>query len=234
MAAERAARIAEDEARVHAKALAEQALRDAEAKRIAEERAAALAIEEARVSAEREARMRMEAAEAGERARHQAALDEARLAQEMEIARELARRTKPKWMLAVTIGAVVMAAGLTWFAIDRMNAASESDRIAKEAHDRSMESKAAVLALQDQFADLDTQSVAMAGDLSKAAKDLATVEGEAAIAAGRKRIKDLEDRQREIDRKKAEIKAKLLHDERIGPIKIKQECLDGVIGKKGC
>lgn len=231
---ERQSRIAEEEARVMAKAAAEQAIRDAEAKRIADERAAALAIEEARVTAEREARMRVEAAEAAERARHQAALDEQRLAQEMEIARELARRTKPKWMLAVTVGAVLAASGLTWFAIDRMRAADDAARIAKEAHDRTMESKAAMLAMQDQVRDLDAQTEAMAKDLAEAAKTLATTEDAIAVAAARKRMKELEDRQREIDKKKAAIKAKIEHDIRVGPVKIKQECLDGVIGKKGC
>jgi hypothetical protein len=234
MVSEHAARIAKDEARVLAKVAAEQAIRDAEDKRIADERAAALAIEEARVTAEREARMRVEAAEAAERARHQAALDEQRLAQEIELRRAEVAKKRPTWMVAVTIGALLVAAALTWFAVDRMNAASEADRIAKEAHERSMQAKATMVALQGQIHDLDAQTVAMAADLSKAAKDLATAEGEVELAASRKRIKDLEDRQRAIDKKKAEINAQLIHTVRVTPVTIDKACLDGAIGKKGC
>jgi hypothetical protein len=234
MAAERAARIAEDEARVRAKAAAEQAVRDAEEKRIADERAAALAIEHARVAAEREARMKVEVAEATERARHQAALDEARLAQEMEVARELARRTKPKWMLVVTVGAVLVASGLTWFAIDRMNAAAEADRVAEAARATADENKRAIKELDAQLVALNEQSAENNVRLNKAVQDVIDAEDAAAIAESKRKVKEAQDRQRELDRKRADAKARREHLERMGGYKVKEECLHAAIGKKGC
>ncbi|MFN0253321.1 MAG: hypothetical protein ACKV2T_41000 [Kofleriaceae bacterium] len=234
MASERAARIAEDEAHVRAKAAAEQAVRDAEEKRIADERAAALAIEQARVAAEREARMKVEAAEAVERARHQAALDEARLAQEMEIAHELARRTKPKWMLVVTVGAVLAASGLTWFAIDQMRVADEADRKAETARIAAEQNKADIQALDTQLVALNEQQAENSARLTKAINDVLIAEGTAAIAESKRKLKEIEDRQRELNRQRAAIAAEKAAKDRVAPITIKKECLDGVIGKKGC
>jgi hypothetical protein len=234
MAAERAARIADEEARVRAKAAAEQAVLDAEAKRIADERAAALAIEHARVAAEREARMKVEAAEAVERARHQAALDEARLAQEMEIARELALRTKPKWMLAVTVGAVLLASALTWFAIDRMSAADEADRIAEQARGAAADNKRALEALESQLLVLNEQSAENNIRLNNAITNVLEAEGAAAIAESKRKVKEAQDKQREIDRQRAKaaaIQAKIKRGEKVDMSK----CLQGgSIGSKDC
>jgi hypothetical protein len=234
MAAERAARIAEDEARVRAKAAAEQAVRDAEEKRIADERAAALAIEQARVAAEREARMKVEVAEATERARHQAALDEARLAQEMEVARELARRTKPKWMLVVTVGAVLVASGLTWFAIDRMNAAAEADRVAEAARIEAEKNKQDIKALDTQLVALNEQQAENSARLTKAIDDLLKAEGDAAIAESKRKLKAIEDRQREIDRQKREAEERRIKLERTKKRDF-SKCLEGgSLGSKDC
>lgn len=234
MAAERAARIADEEARVRAKAAAEKAVLDAEAKRISDERAAALAIEHARVAAEREARMKVEAAEAAERARHQAMLDEARLAQEMEIARELARRTKPKWMLAVTIGAVLLASALTWFAIDRMRVADDADRKAEEARVTADENKRAIRELDAQLLALNEQSAENNIKLNKAVDDVLRAEGDAAIAESKRKVREAQDRQREIDRKKADAKALRDRIER-GKKRDFSKCLQGgSLGSKDC
>lgn len=234
MLSERQSRIAEEEARAMAKAAAEQAIRDAEAKRIADERAAALAIEEARVAVEREARMRVEAAEAAERARHQAQLDEARLAQEMEIAREMARRTRPKWMLVVTVGAVLLASALTWFAIDRMRAADDADRIAEQARAAADENKRAIKELDSQLVALNAKASENNTRLNKAIDDVLIAEGAAAIAESKRKVQEAQERQRELDRQRAAIKAAKDKIDRNAKFTIKQECLDGVIGKKGC
>lgn len=234
MASERASRLAEEEARVLAKAAAEQAIRAAQEKRIAEERAAALAIEEARLAAEREARMKLEAAEAAERARHQAALDEARLAQEMEIARELARRTKPKWMLAVTIGAVLAASGLTWFAIDQMRAADESARVAADARIAADKNRRDIQELETTLLALNEQAAENTVRLNKAIEEVLAAEGAAAVAESKRKLKAIEDRQREIDRKRAEAeeRRKLIERRKVQDF---SKCLaNGSIGDKDC
>jgi len=98
---EQAARSAE-EARQAAQAAAERRRREEEEAKVRAERDAQLAIETARENAEREARMRVESAEATERQRQQAALEQQRLQQEMELRRAEVAKKRPTWMLAVT------------------------------------------------------------------------------------------------------------------------------------
>src|SRR6187549_3033410 len=121
---EHAVRSAEETRRAAAEA-AERARHEAEQAKIREERDAALAIETARENAEREARMRVESAEATERQRQQAALEQQRLQQEMELRRAEIAKKRPTWMLAVTALALVAAVGLVFFAIQRMRASEE-------------------------------------------------------------------------------------------------------------
>ena len=56
-------------------------------------------IEDAKIAAEREAWLRVEAASAAERARHAIALEEHRIAQELELRRAEVAKTRPTWML---------------------------------------------------------------------------------------------------------------------------------------
>src|ERR1041384_2324013 len=77
------------------------AVREAEAARLAAVREAELAAERERAAAEREVRLRIEAEEAAARARHQIALDQQRLVEEIALRREVARRQRPRWMIAV-------------------------------------------------------------------------------------------------------------------------------------
>ena len=113
---EHAVRTAE-ETRARAYEEAEQRRRAEEDAKVRAERDAQLQIEQAREGAEREVRMRVESAEATERQRQQAALEQSRLQQEMEIRREEVSKKRPTWMLAVTGLAVLMAVGLVFFAI---------------------------------------------------------------------------------------------------------------------
>src|SRR5262245_40732498 len=106
-------RAAEREAR----RAAEQARSDAEAARIGAGRDERLRIEQARVDAEREARLRVEASDAAERTRYQAALEQRRLEEEMQLRRAEILQKRPRWMVAVTALAVVAAVGLGWLAI---------------------------------------------------------------------------------------------------------------------
>src|ERR1043165_6694562 len=109
-----------EEARIRAKEEAERRKREEEEAKIQAERDHQRQIEEARVAAEREARMRVEAGEAAERQRHQAALEQSRLQQEMELRRAEVAKKRPTWMLAVTGIALVGAVGLIFFAVNRM------------------------------------------------------------------------------------------------------------------
>jgi hypothetical protein len=209
IADEHAAREAAVQSRRCEREAAEQRARDAEAARLAAEREAANAAEQARAAAERETRLRIEAAEAAERARHQVALDHQRLVEELALRREVARRQRPRWMIAVTATAVTAAVGLGALALD-------SRRDAAAAQDRS----AAAIERCDRAED---QSLAAAGDLERLSRDLAALERDtaAAIAAvkaaqtdadrraandqllrGQRRQRELDNRRRELVRKR--------------------------------
>lgn len=161
-------------ARVAAIEAEAQQRREAEDARLRFEHEARLAIEQARVDAEREARLRLEAAEAAERARHQAALEEIRLAQELELRREEIAKQRPRWMVAVTAIAVAAAVALVVFAIDRMHVsdaaiagqrASNADlEVTKRG---AAEARARLVALEQELAALDEQAAGALVDLGR-------------------------------------------------------------------
>ena len=113
---EQAHRSAEESRRMAAED-AERRRREAEEAKVRAERDALLEIERTRENAERAARMRVESAEAAERQRQQAALEQQRLHQEMELRRAEVAKTRPTWMVAVTIGALVVTVALVFLAI---------------------------------------------------------------------------------------------------------------------
>jgi hypothetical protein len=115
------------------KRAADQAVRDAEDARLAAERDAVVRAEQARADAERELRLRVEAAEAAERARQQAALEQQRLEQEMELRRAEVARKRPTWMLAVTMIAVVAGVALAIFAGLRAIDANDAELARQQA-----------------------------------------------------------------------------------------------------
>src|SRR5688500_2053360 len=129
---EHAVRSAE-EARARAQAEAERRRLDEEQAKINAEREHLRQIEEAKLAAEREARMRVESAEASERARQQAALEQSRMQQEMELRRAEIAKKRPTWMLAVTGLALVAAVALIFFAINRMRESDEAGEAKRKA-----------------------------------------------------------------------------------------------------
>jgi len=159
IADERAARTKAAEAEETARRSAEQARLDEIAARERAERDAQLRIEQARADAEREARLRVESAEATERARLTAALEQERLAQEMELRRADIAKRRPTWMVVVTAFAIVGGIAFGALAIDRMHEA-DTAQAGKAAADAEMaaakkEAAAAVAKLDAMQKDLD-------------------------------------------------------------------------------
>ena len=99
--------------------------------------------------------MRVESAEATERQRQQAAPEQQRLQQEMELRRAEVAKKRPTWMLAVTGIALIAAVGLVFFAIQRMRASDEAEvakvkaeQIAAQASKDAKEAQESVERLQ--------------------------------------------------------------------------------------
>jgi hypothetical protein len=220
---------AADAKRVAHEAAVQRAREEAEA-RVEAEHAARLAAIQAQQAAERKARLVLEAAEAAERARAAIELESARAFAESELARDEARRKRPRWMIALTLAAIAGAAGVAYLAIDAQRAADEARveiqrnnaiimEVAKlRADGRELGSaKAAVGAIHEQ---VDAK-------LEAANKRLADAEKKA------KADKDRRDRDAIAER--ARIDAERAHQQwlrdRAGPIKIDAKCLSNAVCK---
>lgn len=231
VAAERAAVVAEADARRRAIEDAEARIKaEAEAK-VAAERAEAIRIAKEREDAERAARMQVEAVEAAERARLQAALEQERMAQEIDLRKAEVAKKRPTWMVAVTIGAVLAAGALTWFGFDRYRQAQEAQvseeqaRRAKEVADKEAgEARAQMAEMQQQLAELD----------KKVAAGIEQVVA-ATTAAERKAAKDnlekLRREQVELQARRDAAERERLRRERLKGKHFDKDCLNQAISK---
>lgn len=233
VAAERAAVVAEADARRRAIEDAEARIKaEAEAK-VAAERAEAIRIAKEREDAERAARMQVEAVEAAERARLQAALEQERMAQEIDLRKAEVAKKRPTWMVAVTIGAVLAAGALTWFGFDRYRQAQEaqvSEEAAKReklvAEKEAEEARQQLEQLQGELADLD-KKVGHAIDQVVAATTAAERD------AARKNLERLRKQEAELQAKRDAAAAALAKKKRNEVIKISDECQKNALAK-GC
>ncbi|MDX2090632.1 MAG: hypothetical protein SFX73_22425 [Kofleriaceae bacterium] len=233
IAQERAAVIAAAEAKRRAAEEAEAKRIADEAARVAAEREAAIAIERAREAAEREARMRVEATEATERARLVAALEQERLAGELELRRAEVAKKRPTWMVALTVTAVLATGGFAWFAIGRMNAseaAVASKAAADLTRDRALQDREkARLALES----AQTELAGLGGKIDRALVDL-----DAARTAEEKRVaaanlKKLRDEQRAAEERRAAALRAQEKAVRVKRFEISEECKNNSLAK-GC
>jgi hypothetical protein len=234
-------RVAEEQAAVakaaEAKRLAHEAAmqkarEEAEAK-VQAEHEARMALERARLDADREARLRVEATDAAERARAAVALEETRLAGELDVRRAEAARTRPTWMVAVTIGALALAGAMGFVTMQARNAADEADRNAQLARaDASAARTETGKAIEDMkalgivLADVTTkiESAIKRVDAAKKADEIA------AAAAEAKRLKDIEIK-KALDA--AAAAKKKWDDERKGGVKgLDPKCLGAAICKE--
>lgn len=234
VANERSARSALEAATRAANERAARELACAEAQQVADDRARVLAIEQARATVERQARMRAIAVEAAERARHAALLDEQRLAQEMELRRVEALRTRPTWMVAVTATAILAAAALTVFAVHSIHSEREAKAVSARAMQEKDKAKQESAEHYRALAALDTRSKEMDEQLLAANRSLTTNETTAAaLAAQRTKIAKLEAAKKALDAAHAVAAAKWAKDRADGA-NMSEDCLHNVISKKAC
>jgi uncharacterized protein YhaN len=229
---EHAVRSAE-QARATAAQEAERRRREAEEAKAREERDELLRIEQARENAEREARMRVESAEATERQRQQAALEQQRLQQEMELRRAEVAKKRPTWMLVVTGLAIVgtIAAGI--FAVHLIGS-SAADRAAKEKAERARdqavqeakEAQEKVEKLSNDLADLDKK-------VNTAVNGVVAAQNDADRKAAAANLATLQQQKRDMEQRIAAAKAAADKANRAKGVHLSQECLDNPLAK-GC
>jgi hypothetical protein len=229
---ENAIRSAEEQ-RTRAREEAEARRRNEEEAKVRAERDAALQIEQARENAEREARMRVESAEAAERQRQQAALEQQRLQQEMEIRRAHVAKTRPTWMVAVTIIALLGVGGAIVLTIraltakDDAQSQSEQDRKDKEAAIKAQEEA------EKTVARLELEANEMIGKINTAIAAVDAAKEERDIIAAKDRLAKLQRDQAEQQRRIAEAKAAAARAKRLQGAKVSAECQANPLAK-GC
>jgi|GEM_PF-766301 len=229
---EHAVRSAEETRRAAAEA-AERARHDAEQAKIREERDAALAIETARENAEREARMRVESAEAAERQRQQAALEQQRLQQEMELRRAEIAKKRPTWMLAVTglasVG-VIIAIVLTVRALassdDSAKEAEASEKRAKEAEKLAADAQERVEKLQLDLQDMDKK-------VNTAVDSVMAAQNDADRSSAKAKLESLRKEKAAMEQRIAEAKQAAALAQRKKGATVSAECQNNPLAK-GC
>jgi len=229
---EHAVRSAE-EARVAAKQAEERRIREAEEARIRQERDEQLAIETARANAEREARMRVEAHEAAERLKHQAALEQERLVQEMSIRREEARKKRPTWMLAVTGFALVATIIGVYIAIQRTGDADEKTKEAAAADVRATNAEKAAKEATEKVARLEGDLADLNKRMDGAVDALRLARDEDARARADAQLQKLRQEKVDMERRIYEAKQAAAKAERAKGLKISDECKNNPLAK-GC
>jgi hypothetical protein len=238
IADERAALERARTAEIEAKRAAEQARVMAEEARLRAERAERMRIEQARLEAEHDARMRVEAAEATERARLAAALDEQRLAEEMELRRAELAKKRPTWMLVVTGLALIATIGFGWFAMERaresehaLQQQAAANRVRDEAKEQARQARAELDRLAQQLDQLDAQ-VATAERTLLAAQTKADREAAAAAITAANRQRALVRKEQDEARRRADAAARAAGVDISHCLHNATDCIDGVPKKR--
>lgn len=207
--------------------------RDEEDAKLRAERDHQRAIEDAKVAAEREARMRVESAEASERARQQAALEQQRLQQEMELRRAEVAKKRPTWMLAVT-GIAIVGVIVAIIVGVRAYSQSQEDAQKREQAERASEEygkqvKEAQALLEKAQKDLDENGA----KVDKAISDVGAAQDAVALKAAQQRLQELQREQSEIRSRVEAAKAAAEHANRLKGVHISEECKNNPLAK-GC
>jgi colicin import membrane protein len=229
---EHAVRSAE-EARAKAKDEAERRVREAEEAKIREERDHQRSIEESRVAAEREARMRVESTEATERQRHQAAIEQQRLQQEMELRRAEVAKKRPTWMLGVTAIAVIGIVLAVVVTINKMHETATHDVQAQKARAEADQAKKDSEEAADRVHKLEQQVADQQDKIDKAVSDVANAKNASDIAAAQSRLAQLQKEQADMKIAAAAARQAAEKANRAKGIHVSQKCLDNPLAP-GC
>lgn len=229
---EHAVRSAEEQ-RVRAAQEAERKRREAEEAKIQAERQALLQIEQARENAEREARMRVETAEATERQRQQAALEQQRLQQEMELRRAEVAKKRPTWMLAVT-GIAIVGVVIAIVLAMKFLGESSADREARlAAEERSREAEKMAQAAEDKVVELQRDLGDLSARVDKAVDAVVAARSEAERVAAQDALNKARKAKFEMEQRIQAAKDAAAKAKRLKGANVSDECKNNPLAK-GC
>lgn len=231
IASERAAIAAEALGQKRALIEAEQRAKDAAEAKLLAERTEEIRIAREREQAERAARMQVEAVEATERARLAAALEQERTVQELDLRRQEVAKKRPTWMVAVTIGAVLLAGALTWFGIDRYQqaeAANVQETLAKKEADDARRERDLAIERMDQ---MNGQLAELSKRVDEAIEQVIIADGVAARAAAKQNLDRLRTKEAEIKRQRDLEAARIAKIKRNIKVEISDACKKSALAK---
>jgi len=210
---------------------AERRRREAEEAKLRAERDEQFRIEHARENAERDARTKVETTEATERARHQAALEQQRLQQEMELRRAEVAKKRPTWMVAVTVIAAIAAVGLIFFAIQRNQNASDADAAKQKAEQVAAEAVKAAQDAQDKVEKLARDLEDLDKRVGSAVDNVVAAQNDADRLSAKAKLEELRREKADMETRIANAKAAAAKAERAKGVHLSKECLDNPLAK---
>jgi cytoskeletal protein RodZ len=168
-----------------------------------------------------------------ERQRNQAALEQQRLAHEMDLRRAEVAKKRPTWMLVVTGFALVAAVGLIFFALwskhnsDEAAAKQEkAEQIAKQAVQEAKEA-------QDRVDQLDRDMKDQNERLAAADTAVKSAQTDADRKAALSNLDKLRQQKFEMEQRIAAAKSAAAKAERAKGVHLSKECLENPLAK-GC
>jgi uncharacterized membrane protein YgaE (UPF0421/DUF939 family) len=177
--------------------------------------------------------MRVESAEASERQRQQAALEQQRLQQEMELRRAEVAKKRPTWMLAVTglamigiVAALIFTVHLFRSSADDRAAKEKAEQIAKQAVQDAKEAQDKVEKLSSDLADLDKK-------VNSAVDGVMAAQNDADRNAARSNLEKLRHEKFEMEQRIQAAKTAAAKAERAKGVHLSKECLENPLAK-GC
>ncbi|MGE0547000.1 MAG: hypothetical protein AB7O24_13020 [Kofleriaceae bacterium] len=230
---EHQAAVRAEQLRLAAKQQHEQREREAAQARIASEREAQLRIEQAREAAEREARLRIAQAEAAERQRHEAALHDRRLHEEMLLRRESVAKQRPTWMVAVMSLSLIAVVAMVAFALVQMSESDASQRARDQALREADNAKQLARAAAESAGRLEQESADLSRRIGDAIRKVNDATTEAARVDAKRRLLELEKAQQAKLNAIRDAKARADLKERTDGIRIDKQCAEGVLCAPG-
>ncbi len=205
---------------------------------VAESKARAIADEQRRIkelelAREHESRLKLEATEAGERARHQAALEQDRLQQEMALRRAEVAKKRPTWMIGVMVTAVIGLAGGVAFAIHKAGKSDQDNAARAVAEQRAAEAEKAAKEAEDTVNKLQRDLEDLNIRVGAAVDGVVAAQNDADRAGAKSKLEALRREQAEQQSRIAAAKAAAERAKRLGGLKIDKRCLDNPLAK-GC
>jgi len=163
----------------------------------------------------------------------QAALEQQRLQQEMELRRAHVAKTRPTWMLAITGVALVAAIGLIFFAVQRKRESDAAAVAAQQAEEAKNKAEAVAKEAQDRVDQLSRDLKEQDDRLTAADAAVKAAQTDADRKSAQANLDRLRQQKFEMEQRIQAAKNAAAKAERAKGVHLSKECLENPLAK-GC